>query len=472
MTNRARKAGIAFGVLLAGAIVLVAATMGIGKPSVPENAIAFVDDAPMGEITSEELQTLIERGATAQGLPEPPQPGTPQFQQLKVQAATSLIQEAWIRAEAEEQGVEATDREVESRLQEVIDQQFGGQKEFDKFLEESNLTVEEAREIIGQQFLDACLRGRAQPQIPDQQTPEGVPPGCVGQGTVEVSDDDIQAFYDDNVAQFQTPETRDVRTILNPDSDKIDEALDRLEKSHEAADWKEVAKDLSTDEATADLGGLRTGVVEGQNEPALDEAIFSSPVGELVGPIEGDAGFYVLEVEEITEASTQELDDATRQQITQSLAAQKQTESVEAFQRSFLAEWSAQTVCSEDLLEGDDDGSVRTALSVYCSNIQPADSCTSDDEGEEPVPDPATGEVPEGCGAFVPSIPVVSPLSDTGAPLPQGPQGPPQPEDPTLDGAQQLGVPGGVPPGAVPQGGAPPGGAPQGGAPPGAPPTP
>ena len=71
-----------------------------------------------------------------------------------------------------------------------------------------------------------------------------------------------------------------------------------LDEDNSPKSFEAVAKKYSIDEATKNTGGLREAVVEGQSEPALDEAIFSSPEGELVGPLEGDAGFYVLQVDD------------------------------------------------------------------------------------------------------------------------------------------------------------------------------
>lgn len=441
-----RKALIAFGAILTATIVLVAATMGLGKPSLPSGAVAFVEGVDDGEITEEQFTNALDQAAAGQEGQAPAAPGTPQFEALKIPAISDLLLAKWVKGEAAELGIEATDREVEAELQTIIDEQFGGQEQFDKFLEDSGLTLEEAQDRVTLQLLTQRLQERVVPTDP------------------EVTDQEITDFYEENIEQFETPESRDVRTLLNPDEAKAQQALAQLEKDDSAASWKAVTSKLSTDEATADAGGLRQGVVPGQNEPALDEAIFNSAEGELVGPIEGDAGFYVVQVTAINEASTQPLDDPTKQQIQQTLVTQEQQDAVTEFQASFVAKWSARSVCSSELLVDDPDGSLQAALSQRCSNIEPPDEdgCMGDDEGEEFPVDPSTGEPAVGCGPFVPSLPVVSPLDTGGQPRPQGPVGPPQPQIPS--DAQQLG---GAPPGTVPPGTPPPGTVPPGTPPPG-----
>ena len=469
MRSTRRRAITGFAVLLAGVVVLVAATMGLGKPSVPDDAVAFVEDVEGGEITPEEFQTAIAQAAASQGAQGTPEPGDPQYAALKAPAISELLLARWVRGEADERGIEVTEREVDERLEEIIETDFGGRPQFERFLEDSSLTEEGARERVELQILTSCLQDRVVPQDPESPTPPSRE-GCQGEETVEITDEEIQSFYDENISQFQTPETRDVRTILNPDREKAEEALSRLQEDDSAQSWKQVAQELSTDEATADLGGVRQGVAEGQNEEALDEAIFSAQEGELIGPIEGEAGFYVAQVEQINEAQTQELDPATSDQIRSTLVTQRQQEAVQEFQESFIAKWRSRSVCSKELLEGDQDGSIADQLSQRCANIDPsgADDCAGDDEGEEPQTDPTTGEALTGCGAFVPAFPVIDPTTDSDAPLPQGPQGPPAPDSGLPEDALPLGIPGA---GQVP-GGAPPGTTPPGAAPPGAAPAP
>ena len=67
LTGSKRTAGIVFAVLLVGVVVLVAATSGIGKPSLPnDDLVAYVEDAPDGEVTQEEFDAAIEQAAARQ----------------------------------------------------------------------------------------------------------------------------------------------------------------------------------------------------------------------------------------------------------------------------------------------------------------------------------------------------------------------------------------------------------------------
>ncbi len=430
-----RIALVVFAVFVVGSFVVVAAASGIGGPSVPDGAIAVVEDAPDGTISQEDYDRAIEQTAARQGLKEVPAEDDPQFELLSEAAISDLVLSRWVRGEAEDRGIEVTETEIDDELETVKEQQFGSEEEFQKFLDDSGFTLEEARERIALQLVSDQIQQAVLPKEPP------------------VSEDEIKAYYEENPQQFEQPETRDVRVVLTETESDAEEALGQLQQDDSAKGFTAVAKEFSIDEATKDTGGLRQAVVEGQSEPALDEQIFAAPEGELVGPFETEAGFYVIRVEKITPAATTSLEDAT-EQIRQTLLAARQQQIATAFQDDFQSKWVSRTFCAEGYRID------------RCANADPPPSaCT------EKVADT------DGCDAPVPSIRPIPPgtAGVFGAPAPTGlPQGPitPQaavPANGLPPGLQTL--PGGAAPapGTAPQA-APPGTAPPGTAPPGTPP--
>ncbi len=437
-----------FGVLFVALFVIVAAAQGLGEPSVPDDAIAVVEDAPNGTVSKEEFDRALVQAAARQGIKEVPATDDPQYKLLADAAQADLILSRWVLGEAEERGIEITDREIDDELEAVKTEQFGSEEEFDKFLEQSGFTLEEARQRIRLQLISDGIQQAVLPEEP------------------EITDSEVETYYDANVAQFEQPESRDVRVVLTKTEADADKALSELGSEPTPATWKKVAKKYSIDEATVTTGGLRPGVVAGQSEPALEEAIFSSPEGELVGPIESEAGFYVIQVEAITPATTQQLDDEIQaaaagapaqtvaDQIRATLVATRQQEIAQAFQDDFQTKWVARTFCAEGYRID------------RCSNA-------------EPLPDPCTEEVAEsqGCDAPVPSTKPIAPGSTGvfGSPaavgLPQGPVSAAPAAGAELPPGLTPAPGGEVPPGTAPPGTAPPATAPPGTAPQTAPPT-
>lgn len=418
---RRRLGLLVFGVLFVVLFVGVAIAQGIGSPSVPDGDIAVVEDAPDGTITAEEYDRALTQTAARQGLPEVPAEDDPQFELLKQSATSDLILSRWVLGEAEERGIEVTDREIDQELKTVKEEQFGSEKAFDKFLEQSGFTAEEARERIRLQLISDRIQQAVLPEEP------------------EVTDEEIQTYYDENASQFEQPELRDVRVVLTKTEAEANEALAELEKDSSPKGWEAVAKKYSIDEATKSSGGLREAVVEGQSEPALDEQTFAAAEGELVGPFEGDAGFYVIQVDSVSPAEKTPLADA-EEQIRQTLVAARQQQFAQIFQEDFSSKWRARTFCAEDY-----------AID-RCSNSPPPPNACTEEAAEK-----------TGCGAPVPSTKPIAPGSAGvfGAPAPAGkPQGPITPQTAAAETLPPGLVPGGaggaVPPGATPQGGAPP----------------
>jgi foldase protein PrsA len=416
--KRQKTIGLIGGAMLLIALfVAVAAAQGIGHPNPSSDEIAVVEDAPEGTITKEDFDRALTQTAARQGIKQVPAPDDPQYQLLSDAAVSDLILTRWVLGEAEERGIEVSEREIDDELQNVIKQQFGSQKAFDKFLDQSGFTLDEARQRIRLQLISQRIQSDVLPQEP------------------EITSDEIQTYYDANKSQFETPETRDVRVVLTKTEAEAAKAKAELEKDSSPKGWQAVTKKYSIDEATKTTGGLRQQVVQGQSEPALDKEIYESSEGELVGPFKANAGYYVIQVESINPAKTTSVEDAT-DDIKQALVSARQNQVAENFQDDFSAKWRSRTYCAEGYRID------------RCANADaPASQCTKDVAEKT------------GCGATVTQRKVVPP----GQAVPFGVtaptalvQGPVFPAAPTSPTGLPPGVQG-LPPGAVPQ--APPGGA-------------
>ena len=314
------------GAFLVVFFVIVAIAQGIGNPSVPSGDIALVQDAPDGHISTADYQTALQQAAAA-GQTKVPPPSSPQYAALRDSAVGNLLLAAWVRGEAEERGITLSDSEISSQLKQIT-KQYGGPKGLQQVLKQAHLTPQQARGQIELKMLSDAIQKQVLPANPS------------------VSDSDVEDFYNANKVQFSTAEARDVRQILNKDEAKVQQAKALLEKDDSPANWKKVAAKYSTDTATKDSGGLRSGVAKGQSDPALEAQIFSAPQGQLVGPFKAQAGFYVIEVEKITPASTTPLSKASAQ-IKQQLAQGRQQEIGQSFQQDFLDKWRSRTFCAD-----------------------------------------------------------------------------------------------------------------------------
>jgi foldase protein PrsA len=326
--DRRIVAAVVLGAVVVVLFVVVAIAQGIGNPSVPSGDVAVVEDVSDGHISQEEFDSALQQFAAQQGVKKVPPPSDPSYGDLHDAAMADLLLTRWVRGEATERGISFSDTEISNRLDQIIQQDFGGQKQFEKFLTQNHFTAEQARDRVELQLMG----DEVQKQV-------------LG-GEQAVSESEIEDYYEANQAQFQQEETLTVRRLVNKDQAKLEQAKALLEKDDSPASWKKVAARFSTEDATKDKGGLIQGVTHGQSEPALEEQLFSAPEGELVGPFKGQTDYYLIEVVKITPAQTTPLDDV-RKQIEDQLRSGKQQQAGQEFQQDFLAKWKSRTFCAD-----------------------------------------------------------------------------------------------------------------------------
>lgn len=407
--------------LLAVPAALVAAAVAVAGcgNDVPPNAVAKVGDTVIKKSEFDRWLNAAARGSQPPGsevevsVPDPPgfakcvaskkkqpvpegaqQPTDQQLKEqcqaeydsLKEQVMQFLVSAEWILQEAQERGIEVSDAEVKKQFEDQKDQSFPDDEAYKEFLEASGQTEQD---LLFRVRLDA-ISNKVRQQILE--------------GKSEVSNDDVRAYYEENKERFAQPERRDLAVVLTRNKSQAERARERLE---DGQSFKEVAADLSIDEATKSQGGKLPGVAKGQQEEAFDNAIFSAKKGELSGPVETQFGWYVFEVTKVTPADQQTVEESA-ETIRNLLRAEREQKALDEFIEEFREKYKDETACADGFVIQD------------CENApEPEDT------------GPASGGSPQGAPQQVPQ----------GAP-PQG-----------------------APPQGVPPQGAPPQGAPQGGQP-------
>ncbi|MEX0953471.1 MAG: peptidylprolyl isomerase [Nitriliruptoraceae bacterium] len=113
------------------------------------------------------------------------------------------------------------------------------------------------------------------------------------------------------VAEAGPLEQRTVRHILVATQDEADEIVDELAQG---GDFAALAEEHSTDEGSAVRGGVLGPASRGAYVPEFDEAAWTSSIGEVVGPIETQFGFHVIEVTDETVTAPEDLGPQQRDQ--------------------------------------------------------------------------------------------------------------------------------------------------------------
>ncbi len=106
----------------------------------------------------------------------------------------------------------------------------------------------------------------------------------------------------------ETQEQARARHILVADESTAEEVLAKLEAGEV---WEDLVAEYSQDTGSIDAGGDLGWFPRGRMVASFEEAAFTAPVGETVGPVESDFGWHIIQV---LERDERVLDEDGRQQ--------------------------------------------------------------------------------------------------------------------------------------------------------------
>ncbi|MGE5361037.1 MAG: peptidyl-prolyl cis-trans isomerase [Bacteroidales bacterium] len=140
---------------------------------------------------------------------------------------------------------------------------------------------------------------------------------------VAVTASEIERAYNDNIETYSTPEQVRASHILLKTDGKNDEAVKAkaeqlLKEAKAGADFAELAKKNSQDEASAKNGGDLDYFTRGKMVPEFDEAAFSMEPGQISDLVKTQYGYHIIKVTDKKAASIKPLTEV-RQQIVDQL---------------------------------------------------------------------------------------------------------------------------------------------------------
>ncbi len=246
-----------------------------------------------------------------------------QYKSLQSEVLGFLISSDWVIGEASSLGVKLSDDEVKKEFTKIKNAQFPKASEFEKFLASS-----------GQSVSDLLLRVKL--NLLSQKIQKEI---IKKKSTVTQAQ--ITKYYDENKSKYGTPEKRSVRIILTKTEAQALAAKKEIESGKSFAS---VAGKDSIDPTSKANGGLLKEVVKGEEEKALDTAIFTSSKSVLGGPVKTPFGYYIYEVVSIT-AGTQEPLSKVQSTIKQQLIATGEQSALSKFVKEFKKKWMEKTEC-------------------------------------------------------------------------------------------------------------------------------
>jgi foldase protein PrsA len=234
----------------------------------------------------------------------------------KTSVAKDLIEKEVVRELVNQQGKKENlkiDSELIEKELESLRKSYSTEEEFNKALKARNITLEDIKksmqiDINARQLLNAQIKGQ-----------------------INISDEEVKKYYDNNKAKFMRPEAYHTRHILAaffPPEALRNQTIEELQKNKEyfariaeekidkimaelkkGADFEEVAKNQSDDESSRENGGDLDFIYKGVFDASFDEAAGKLKPGEISGKVKTRFGFHVLQLIETKPSETAPFDE-------------------------------------------------------------------------------------------------------------------------------------------------------------------
>lgn len=173
------------------------------------------------------------------------------------------------------------------------------------------ITINQADYIDDIEVTDADIEAYYQENIDQYQHPDRTSVSYLELDTqrvaegIEVDESVLKEAYDDYVSNFAADETRATRHILlstNNDEDEAEQKAkaDKLvEELRAGADFAALATANSQDPGSAQRGGSLGDVERGEMVPEFDKVTFELAEGEISEPVKTQFGYHIIQVEKI-----------------------------------------------------------------------------------------------------------------------------------------------------------------------------
>ncbi|MCG2580792.1 MAG: SurA N-terminal domain-containing protein [Marinobacter sp.] len=202
------------------------------------------------------------------------------------------------------------------------------------------LSADDVRE--GVDVSDAEIEAYYQDNIGDYRLPERVDAEYIALSlealaeTVDVSDEELKAYYQERASELASEERRAAHILIeggDDASETVSTIQDRLESGEAFAD---LAEEFSADTMSSSEGGDLGFAGRGIYDEAFEEALFALEKGEVSEPVETGFGIHLIKLLEVRKADVPPLGDM-KDQLRRELA-QRQAQERFAEVRAQLAD--------------------------------------------------------------------------------------------------------------------------------------
>jgi peptidyl-prolyl cis-trans isomerase C len=234
------------------------------------------------------------------------------------------------------EGVVVPDKQVQDFLSRYISQYFGdgtdSRQKFVAALGDAGTSEQAVNRELGRQMAASRLFDQVTKDVP------------------AVTDADVDAAFAERKDRLATPETRTLSNIVVPDQATAAQVKAQLDGG---ANFADVARASSADQATKAQGGAIGTLAAAQLEQGFADAAFAAPQGGVFGPVQTTHGWNVGLVGAITPGAPAD-PAALHEPLKGQLQAERRNDAWRSFLGGRLA--GADVRYAEDYLPADPDG--------------------------------------------------------------------------------------------------------------------
>jgi peptidyl-prolyl cis-trans isomerase D len=136
------------------------------------------------------------------------------------------------------------------------------------------------------------------------------------EAAVEVTEQALKDYYAQVKDRFESPERRHARHILITTEDGVSDEAARKKaeeltaKAQAGADFAQLARENSKDAGSAQQGGDLGWAQRGMFVGPFEDALFGMKAGEIRGPVKTQFGYHVLKLEDVEQGKQRSFDEA------------------------------------------------------------------------------------------------------------------------------------------------------------------
>lgn len=296
-----------------------------------------------------------------------------QYYDYRDDVVNSLVEgEVLVLKAKENKEINVTDQEVEDEL-EVTKAGFASEDEFNTALEQSGMVLEDLKANIAKNiYVNKLIEYYA--------------------GKAEVTDEEINEYYNTNIASYTTKAGANLSHILVDSKEKANEVL---EKYKAGTSFEDLAAEYGTD-GTATQGGSLGYTPYDTNEFDADFMAGAQLVGEgeVSEPVETQFGWHLIKADGIQKEDKVQSLDEVKEDIKLEIAYSKATEELTSLLEDWKKDYEIQIF--EEVIKADDvDPAASPEASSEASESPEASSEPEASESPEVSSEPETTTNPE-----------------------------------------------------------------------------